>query len=352
MKKGSTAAVLLTLGLLCSCSADSGSVSHTDSMESESRDVFAMDTYMNLKAYGENAGGALSAAQERILELEAELSVTDENSDIYRLNSSAGERVQVSEDTARVLSAAVRYGELTGGMLDITLYPVLRAWGFTTQEYRIPGGDELSELLKNVDYSRVDADGVSAAIPEDFMVDLGSVAKGYTSDAVMETMRENRVDSAIISLGGNVQALGSKPDGSPWRVAVRDPFYPDSDMCVLEIEDCAVITSGNYERYFVGGDGNTYWHIIDPADGYPADNGVVSATIVGKSGLMCDALSTAMFVAGEDRAAEFWKSSIDDPELDFEMILVTDDGRILYTEGLEDGFTSAGTMPAEVIERG
>ena len=167
---------------------------------------------------------------------------------------------------------------------------------------------------------------------------------GYTGDKVIETLRENGADAAIISLGGNVQAFGEKPDGSAWKVAVRDPFTPDNDMCTIEIGEKAVITSGNYERCFTGDDGKVYWHIIDPADGFPADNGIVSATIIGDEGLTCDALSTAMFVEGLEGACELWKN-----DRSYDMILVTDDSRIFYTEGIADSFTNLTSMPAEVI---
>jgi thiamine biosynthesis lipoprotein len=163
-------------------------------------------------------------------------------------------------------------------------------------------------------------------------IDLGSVAKGYTGDRVIELLRENGVTSALLNLGGNVQALGTKPDGSPWRVAVQDPSG-DGCLGVLEIDDQAVITSGGYERYFVE-DGVTYWHIIDPADGAPARSGLISVTIVGDSGLLCDGLSTSLFVMGLEDAAQFWRENGG-----FEAVFVTESGQILITEGLQERFS-------------
>lgn len=329
---------------ITSCSAKRGAAD--DRTVSRSRDIFAMDTYMNLKAYGSSADEALDAASERIYGLDKILSVTNESSDVCRLNSSGGLSVALSEDTVFLLNAAKKYGGMTGGALDITLYPVLREWGFTTGEYRIPSAERLAELLCNVDYTKVEISGTSAALPADFQVDLGALAKGYTSNEAARILKENGVDSAIMNLGGNVQAVGSKPDGSDWRVAVRDPYAPDTDMCVVDIADKAVITSGNYERYFTGDDGRSYWHILDPSDGYPADNGLVSVTIIGDDGLMCDALSTAFFVAGKDIAADIWRETGG-----FDMILVTDEAEILYTEGISDSFENISSMPAEVIRR-
>lgn len=310
------------------------------------RDLFAMDTFMSVRAYGKNASAALNSSEKLISSLEKELSVTLPESDISRINSS-GEPVRVSGNTAAIIDAAVRYGSLTDGALDITLYPVLRAWGFTTGEYRIPDSHELSELLEKVDYRQIQSEDSTVSVPENVMIDLGALAKGYTSDAVAQIMREKGVSSGLINLGGNVQTVGTKPDGSLWRVAVRNPYSPDTDMCVVEIADKAVITSGTYERYFTGEDGKNYWHILDPSTGCPADNGVVSATIIGESGIMCDALSTALFVAGTEKAVSYWQSGNED----FDMILVTNDRRMICTDGISDAFSSSCSMPVEVIHR-
>ena len=330
------------LMLLSSCGGG-GESSDTDSAPS-GRDIFAMDTFMSLKAYGSNAGEALDKAEERISVLEGELSVTNENSDIWRIDHAGGNSVQVSEDTAIILRKAAEVSEDTEGALNICLYPVVSAWGFTTGEYRIPTKDELSELLKNTDYHGLSVEGSTVSLPEGYQIDTGALAKGYTSDEVIEIMRESGVDSAIVSLGGNVQALGTKPDGSLWKVAVRDPFSPDTDMCLVEVGEKAVITSGNYERYFTGEDGKNYWHIIDGDDGCPADNGAVSVTVIGDSGIECDALSTALFVMGYPAACDYWRS-----RQDFDMVIVTDDQRIYYTEGIADVFSNISSMPAEVI---
>lgn len=314
-----------------------------DTSSKKQHDVFAMDTYMSLTAYGDNAETALDNAEKRINVLDSLLSVTSEESDIWRINNSDGKPVEVSDDTARIIASAIDYGDKTG-TLDITIYPVLKEWGFTTQEYKIPDSETLERLLENVNYSDIQLDGNTVLIPENYMIDLGAVAKGYTGDEVIAELRESGVESAIISLGGNVQSLGLKPNGSQWNVAVKNPFMPDANMCIVSIDAKAVITSGNYERFFTGEDGNNYWHIIDKSDGCPADNGLVSVTIIGDSGVMCDALSTALFIAGTEQAQEYWRKNGG-----FDMILVTDDGKIIYTDGLSDSFKNVSGMPAEVI---
>ncbi len=297
---------------------------------------------MSMKAYGDNAQKALDDSRELIMRLDSELSVTDEGSCIYELNKNG--KGTVTDSAAVLINKAVEIGDRTGGALDISLYPVLKEWGFTTEDYHIPDDKILADLLSDVDYKSISISGNEVTLPENVQIDLGALAKGYTSDSIMEQMSADGVDSAIVSLGGNVQAIGGKPDGSAWKVSVRDPFTPDTDMCIVEIKDKAVITSGNYERFFTGDDGKNYWHIIDPADGYPADNGLVSTTIIGDSGLECDALSTAFFVAGKDKAVDYWRN-----DRSFDMILVSDDEKIYYTEGIADSFKNISSMEAEVL---
>lgn len=336
---------IITLALCAATIYSCRSVSDGTYSEAQTLDVFAMDTYMSMKAYGNNAQQALSDSKELIMQLESELSVTSEDSFIYKLNTSEGETVQVSEATADIITKAIDIGSKTDGALDITLYPVVKEWGFTTGNYNIPDDDTLRSLLAYVDYRCINIEGTNVSLPENVQIDLGALAKGYTSDSIIAQMKKEGVESAIVSLGGNVQAVGAKPDGSEWKVSVRDPFSPDTDMCIIGIKDKAVITSGNYERYFTGEDGQNYWHIIDPSDGYPADNGLVSTTVIGDSGVECDALSTALFVMGKDKAVDYWKKYHN-----FDMILVSDDKHIYYTEGISESFTNNSSMYAEVLK--
>lgn len=298
--------------------------------------VFAMDTYMKLTAYGENGAEAISASEKKISELEKLWSVTDISSEIYSVNQSGGKPVPVSNDTADLLKLSLEISEISGGALDCTMYPVLKEWGFTTGEYKIPDDEKIAELLENTGYENIAFDGVNIALPENFQIDLGAVGKGFTGDVVSEIMRENGVSSALLDLGGNIQTVGSKPDGTPWKIGLRNPLG-DGLFGVLELSDKAAVTSGGYERYFVGEDGETYWHILDPETGKPAKSGIISATAVGKSGGICDALSTSLFVMGLEKSENFWKQH--GSQLDFEMVLVTDDGRIFITEGLEESFS-------------
>ena len=184
-------------------------------------------------------------------------------------------------------------------------------------------------------------------LPEGMEIDLGSVAKGYAGQLAAQMLRNSGVESALLNLGGNVQTVGAKPDGSPWQIGIKDPKGEDA-MMVLSIADQAVVTSGGYERYFEQ-DGQTYWHIMDPFTGHPADSGLISVTIVGDEGVVCDGLSTALFVMGLEKAADLWAQSGD-----FEAVFVTASGEVYITEGLRDHFALTeryADTPVSVIER-
>lgn len=297
----------------------------------QSRIVFAMDTVMELSVYSDT-DDILDIAEARIAELENKLSVTIPGSEIYTLNTTGSSRL--SEDTAFLLKSALELCESTNGALDITVYPVVSAWGFTTGEYRIPSDSELAALLDRVNYAAVTLNEQDASIPTGVQVDLGSTAKGYTGDVLSALLKENGITSALLNLGGNVQAVGSKPDGTAWRIAVQHPTDEENYLGVLSISDMAAITSGGYERYFTGDDGSTYWHIIDPSTGKPADSGLISVTVVGECGLLCDAASTALFVMGLDDAVQYWRA-----QDEFEAIFVAADGSVYITEGLCGSFT-------------
>ncbi len=296
------------------------------------RTFFAMDTVMTLRLYQGGDGSLLDRAEARVRELEGLWSVTDGASEISTLNHDGS--AELSPETADLLRTALDMCRRTDGALDISTYPVLRAWGFTTGEYSVPGGEAIAALLPLVDYGRVALEAGAAALPPGMEIDLGSVAKGYTGDALAALLKQGGAASALLDLGGNIQAVGSKPDGSPWRVAIRDPAG-DGHIGVVEVADQVVVTSGGYERYFEE-DGVLYWHIIDPATGWPARSGLTSVTVVGESGLLCDGLSTALFVMGREGALEHWRQ-----HRDFEAVLVSEDGSVTITAGLEGRFTPA-----------
>lgn len=315
--------------------------------QSAQQTIFAMDTVMTLEVWGSDSETALEEAAARINELDRTLSVSNEKSDIWAVNHEEG-AVTVSADTAVLIETGLSLWEETGGALNIAMYPVVRSWGFTTGEYRVVDEQERRQLLECTDLSLLEFDAETRTVttPTEMQLDLGSLGKGYAGDQVMELFRGRGIESAIISLGGNVQTLGTRPDGDPWRIGIQDPEDQESYLGVLEVADLAVVTSGGYERYFEE-NGQIYWHIMDPATGAPADSGVISATVVGQSGTLCDGLSTALFVMGVDRAAEYWREHDG-----FDFLLVDEEGTLWLTEGLEDCFIPADeSRTMEVIHR-
>ena len=314
--------------LLTACGAEAAPKTPSEDEKLTSQ-IYAMDTVMDLSIYGGDQA-LLDQATSRIAGLEELLSTTRDTSEIASLNRDG--TAALSEDTATLMDKALTLCQETDGALDISIYPIVKAWGFTTDSFQIPDPAVLEELRSHVDYRQVSfADG-SVSIPAGMQVDLGSVAKGYTADQVVKLFRDNGITSALLNLGGNVQALGSKPDGSDWRIAINDPSG-DGFLGVLTMSNKAVVTSGGYERFFEGPDGTIYWHIIDPKTGYPAKNGLISTTIIGDEGATCDALSTSLFIMGPEKAVAFWKA-----HRDFEMVLVTDQQQVLVSPGIAEHF--------------
>lgn len=302
-----------------------------------SKEIFAMDTYMTLTGYGERCEEAIEAAVQEIARLDELFSVGNKNSEIWELNHKG--KAQVSEDTGKIVEQALKLYESTGGAFDITIYPMMELWGFTSGQFQKPSTEEIEETLKYVDASMIQYDKESqiVEIKEGQGVDLGGIAKGYTSDRIMQIFEEYGLVSGIVSLGGNVQCYSGKVDGSDWKCGIQDPDDENSILCVVSVNDKAVITSGGYERYFVDEEsGETWHHILNPKTGYSAESGLCSVSIVSSEGILADGLSTAIFIMGLDASIDYWKEYQDS----FDMILVTVDGQIYVTEGLEELVTS------------
>ena len=331
------AALLLTLAAGC------GTMDPDEAQETVQ--VIAMDTAMIFTAYGVNSTKAVYAAEEEVYRLEAMLSRTDAESPVAQLNSQGSAAVE--RELWDLMETAAAYSSATGGAFDITVAPVLLAWGFTTEEYHVPAPAELEALLPLVGPEHIHSLGenddgtVSVELDRGTQIDLGGIGKGYASDRVASIFREYEIPRGLLRLGGSVLAIGDRPDGAAWLVGIQDPRDPDSAdafAAVLGLTDAYAVTSGSYQRYFEQ-DGKTYHQIIDPATGYPAESGLTSVTVVADSadgnGALCDALSTALFVMGEERALELWRSG----QYDFQMILVTEDDRVVVTGGLADRLT-------------
>lgn len=319
------AALVLLVAVLARQDQDKDKVSE--------RHLFAMDTVMTLTAYGPHGEEALDEAARELARLDALWSVGSPDSEVSKLNAGAGD-LTLSEDTLSLLSRALEVYEQTGGLFDPTIYPLMTLWGFHTDTPHVPAREEIDAVLPLVDGEKLRLEDSTLSMGERQSVDLGGIAKGFASARVMELFQKHRVRSGMVSLGGNVQTLGTKPDGSLWRIGIRDPKGGgNSYLGVLSVRDRAVITSGGYERFFEE-NGQTYIHILDPRTGYPAQSDLASATVVSADGTLADGLSTALYIMGSQAAAQFWTGYADS----FDMVLVTQSGEILITEGISGQF--------------
>lgn len=322
------------------------------------KQLFAMDTYMEFTAYGKNSEKAVDAAIEEVQKLDAMLSAENSKSEVYALNEQGN--LQATDDLAELILRGKEIYQETDGLFDDTIYPVMKLWGFPTGNYHVPTAAEVQKKLALVDGNKVeiqtrDSDEKGRDSKEktkfvtlgaDQQIDFGGIAKGYTGQKLAELFQEYGVSSALVSLGGNIQAIGTKPDGSSWKVGIRDPKGGQQDYIgVLSVENQAVVTSGGYERYFEE-DGKTYIHIINPRTGYPADGDLLSVTIVSRDGTLADGMSTALYIMGYEKACQFWRQHREE----FNVILVTDDGKIHISENLKENFQTECDL--EMIESG
>lgn len=327
---------LIMLLVLSGCAQNSATES-----EPYSKEFFAMDTYMTVTAYGEDGKAAVKAAKKRVKELDSLLNAESEDSEVYKLNKSG--EATLSNDTASVLKSALAYFELTDGAFNPAMHPIMRLWGFTTDNFKVPTVESVKETLKLAKPDKISLKENKAKFNLDGLeVDLGGIAKGYTSSQLIKIFKDSGVSSGLVNLGGNVQTLGLKPDGSEWNVAINHPYVDGDYLGILKTHDKAVITSGGYERNFIE-NGRVYHHIIDPSTGCPAESGLASVTVVAEDGTLADALSTSLFVMGEEKAKEFWRDNRDD----FDVILYTDDNEVIVSEGLKDSFSTE--LQVEVI---
>lgn len=305
------------------------------------REFFAMDTVMNITVYGGEKDAAL-AAENEVFRLEKLLSISDSEGDIATLNNAGS--VSMREDTAVLINKAKELYENAAGAFDITMYPLMELWGFYSGNHHVATESEISELLSATGTDKLMLDGEIISLPDGMGVDLGGITKGYASDKVAEVLREKGVKSAIVSLGGNIYAIGSNINGNPWNVGIQDPENAQGYAGVVAVSDMAVVTSGTYQRFFEA-EGKAYHHILDPETGCPAESGLCSVSIICENGALADGLSTALLVMGLDEACEFWKSGT----YDFEAVFITDNGRIYITSGLEESFKS--NLPFEVVKQ-
>lgn len=323
------------IGFVLGCLLFTGCQNGSISDKQISKNIFAMDTYMTITAYGDNAQGAVNDAIAEIKRLDKLLSTQNQQSEIFLLNQNGGGKL--SKDTEKLLKISLQLWKDTNGKFDITIYPIMQAWGFIDKNYVVPDSNTLTRLLSLVDCSTINIDEQNSTVifeKEGVKIDLGGIAKGYTSSKIMDIFRKHNVSKGLVNLGGNVQVLGKKSNDEMWQVAIQDPDNDDY-LGIFKAKDCAVITSGGYERFFEQ-DGVRYHHIIDPVTGYPANSDLKSVTIISDDGTLADGLSTSLFIMGKDKAVDYWKKH----SKKFNMILLDKKDKLYVTEEITSQFES------------
>ncbi|MCF0237807.1 MAG: FAD:protein FMN transferase [Sphaerochaetaceae bacterium] len=315
--------ITVVLCLICfiSCSKD----------KKQSLTLFAMNTVVNIDYYWKD-DSLDEPIVNLIKDIENKFSVTKESSEIASLNEE--KQGVLSKEVLYVLQRAIELCKETNGALNPTIYPIIKAWGFTTDNYRVPSQEEIDSLLQKVGIEKIHINGDFVTLEDGTLLDFGAIVKGYCGDEIINFLKSKGISKALVNLGGNVQVLGTKEDGKSWKIAIRDP-YSESYLAVIDCSDMAVVTSGGYERFFSDEEGNIYIHIMNPKTGYPANTSIISSSIITESGFYADSLSTALFVMGPEQAIEFWKQ-----KQDFDFILYLEDGRILVSKGLKGKITS------------
>lgn len=271
--------------------------------------TFAMNTVMDLTIWGKNQDTALGRIYTKLVQLEGSWSATEDTSILSNLNR-GNTLLQLEPGQAALLDKVEALSRRTGGSFQPKMRVLSETWGFYNDQHRVPSPEEISSALEKEEW------------------DLGGALKGHAGQVCADLLEELDINRALLELGGNVQTYGDKPDGTPWQVAIQNPNFADDYLGVLSVTGTiSVVTSGDYQRFFEA-DGVRYHHILDPETGYPANSGLSSVTILCRDGLTADCLSTALFVMGLEKAADFWRESDD-----FEAVFVTSDGKIYATEG-------------------
>ncbi|MBN2510003.1 MAG: FAD:protein FMN transferase [Spirochaetales bacterium] len=321
--------LLCILGILWSCAPV---------QERTSRQGYVLGTVCTVSAYGadEKLYDTVFAA---LKDIEERMKVDGDRSEIRLVNLSAGRHsVEVSADTLQVVQTALQFSSLAPGSFDITIGPLVELWGIGKKEQPVvPGREDIEARTSLIDYSLVEIDGKRIFLPKEGMgIDLGGIAKGYAADVARDLLSEAGVGSALLDFGGNILTIGTKPDGSPWKIGIQDPSLQRGRYVgVLSLIDRTAVTSGPYERFFIQ-DGTRYHHILDPGTGYPAETDIQSATIVTGESIRGDALSTMIFILGLKKGLEVIESLEDT-----EAVIITKDKEVYITPELEQIFTLA-----------
>ena len=299
-----------------------------------SQSAFYLNTVVTITLYDGSDPALITECFDLCRRYEQEFSRTMENSALYRLNHDTGATRQLSDDLQSLIVTGLFYYERSEGLFDITVAPLSDLWQFSSANPSVPDGAALRDALVHVSASQLSLSG-NVLHYEDtaIQLDLGGIAKGYIADRLKEYLVEQGVTSALIDLGGNILCIGAKPDGNPFRVGIREPFAAQgTSIAVAAVSDLSVVTSGVYERCFTE-DGVLYHHLLDPKTGYPFISGLNSVSIISKTSVDGDALSTVCFALGIEKGMELINSMPD-----VYAVFVTENNELVYSDGAEAFF--------------
>lgn len=308
----------------------------------------AMGTVMVHEVCGPYAEESLDAVQAEIERLEGLFSRFLMDSEISQINRMAGiKEVLIGFETFEVLSRAVEFSQVSPGLLDITIGPLVDLWKTSRNTLSVPDQNAMEMARELVNFKDMSLDrGRQAAglFKAGQSIDLGGIGKGYAADKIIEVLRTYGNTSAYSNLGGNVVTLGKKPNGESWKVGIQHPRAPGKLIGVVSVCDQSVVTSGDYQRYIIGRDDRRYHHLIDPRTGWPATSGLISVTIIADESVTADALSTMVFIAGLDKGSELLKGF---PNT--HAVLVDKNLRVYITHDLRDCFQSDRDVHVNII---
>ena len=311
----------LSLFLLSGCSKDQTdqTLTYTDSL---------FDTVISVQIYDSDDESLIDNCKEICTKYDDMFSNTKNDSEISKINNANGQTVEVSDDTISLLKTAIHYGDISNGKFDITISPVSSLWDFQSEDPEIPDDTDIQSALAHVNYKNIQINGNQVSLTDsEAAIDLGGIAKGYIADQLKDYLESQGVEHAMINLGGNVLAIGKKPDGSDYNIGIQKPFDTTGDpITSVKIADQSVVTSGDYQRYFKK-NGKIYHHILNPSTGYPYDNGLSSVTIITDSSVNADALSTTCFALGLDDGMKLVNSTDH-----VEAVFITSDDKLHYSD--------------------
>lgn len=312
-----------------------------------SKTEFALDTACTISIYDKVPAGTLEKAFAVLNNVGSRMTIDAPKGELINVNAAAGEHpVKIDPELFHVIQVALHFSRLTDGAFDLTIGPLTKLWGIGTGGKAVPPKAKIEHALKEIDYHNVVLNTEEHTVflkHSGMVIDLGAVAKGYAGDRVKSYLESAGVKHAIIDLGGNVVTIGSKPDGTPWRIGIQSPERSRGDYVgVLKVTNEAVVSSGQYERYF-DYKGKRYGHILSTTTGFPVDNGVTSTTIVTSSSTDADALSTSVFALGVKRGMALINSL-----KGVEGIILTSDKRVYLSRGIATDFKLAD--PSYTVE--